>query len=182
MKKMQEDIARSTISTADMVISGYEDQIKKTILTSINLKSEKGCKEALISTGNKDRLKDVDMSFQNQGIINYSNNAISNFFSDIKNIACNEQGERDAIKTDLSNIKYRLRFIADYVEKKSYWYSYAKTLEHVGIEKMVVQCSENSRHKDKHNTILNTGDFNIDEIPGYGSGCSCFLVPYQNDS
>ena len=181
-EKMSEDITKSTISTADIVISGYEDQIKKSILTSIDSKSEKGCKEALIDTGNEDKLKDVNMSFQNQGIINYSNNAISNFFSDIKNISCNEQSERDAIKTDLGNIKYRLRFIADYVEKKSYWYSYAKTLNHVGIEKMVIQCGENSRHKDKHNTVLSTSDFNIDEIPGYGSGCSCFLVPYQNDS
>lgn len=179
-EKMADDVIGSEQSISDIALSGYEDKIKKTVLSSIEEKSNSGCLKAFADTGSKNETTSV--SFQNQGIINYSNSAISRLFGDIKNIACNEQCERDAIKTNIGNIKYRLRFIADYVEKKSYWYSYAKTLSSLGVKEMIVQCRENSKHEDKHNKILSTDDFNIDEIPGYGSGCSCYLIPYQTDS
>lgn len=177
-EKMTDDILGSDASMSEIALSGYEDQAKKTILLSIEEKSKSGCLKALSDTNHD--TNNASTAFQNQGIVNYSSNAISRLFGDIKNIACNEHCERDTIKTDIGSIKYRLRFIADYVEKKSYWYSYAKTLSSLGVKEMAVKCRENSSHKDRHNKILSTDDFNIDEIPGYGSGCSCYLVPYQH--
>ena len=179
---ISKDILEHNQSISDIIVSGYQDRVNRTLKKHVDIACEKATKKAFKDAGKKIKEASSEaISFKSPAISKYSTKAISNLFSEIKDITCNKQVEKCNITEQLNKIQYRLHFIADYVETKSYWYSYAKSLDYLGVKEAVVHCNEDSIHKDKYNNkILNTADFNIDEIPGYSVGCSCLLMPCKD--
>lgn len=179
---ISKDIYEHSQSLSDMIISGYQDKINKTLKSHVDIACEKATKKAFNDIGKKiEEANNEIISFKSPAISKYATNAISNLFSEIQNIVCNRQVEKCDIIEQLNKIQYRLHFITNYVETKSYWYSYAKSLDYLGVKEAIVHCNEDSVHRDKYNNKkLNTADFNIDEIPGYSVGCSCLLMPYKD--
>lgn len=179
---ISKDVLEHKQSLSDIIVSGYQDRAKRALKRHVDVTCEKATKKAFKDAGkNITEASSEIISFKSPAILKYATNTISNLFSEIEEISCNKQVEKCDITEQLNKIQYRLHFIADYVETKSYWYSYAKSLDYIGVKEAIVCCNEDSVHRDKHNKkILNTSDFNIDEIPGYSVGCSCSLMPYKD--
>lgn len=159
--------------------------IKNRIKSYVNDMSVKGAKEGYVKA--KDTLdpgnehKKPLLAPQNSVLINYFNKNIDEFFSDI-NKKLSNTGDECGFKRLFESQKYRLTMLTDFVYRKSYWYSYLKTCESHGVNRVKVHCREESRHKEKYDgKIINPKNFNINDIPGYSTNCSCYLEPLENE-
>lgn len=80
--------------------------------------------------------------------------------------------KNDDIETALNKYEYRLRFLEDYLARKSYWYSFVKTGALVGEKEAYIKFSS-EKDAEKHADKIDTNAFSIDDIPAYHSFCNC---------
>lgn len=69
-------------------------------------------------------------------------------------------------------LEYRLRFLIDFMIRKTYWYSYIKTGEQLGKNKAYILFNSDEDKKN-HKKILDINNFTYEEIPAYHSFCDC---------
>ena len=74
-------------------------------------------------------------------------------------------------------MEYRLRFICVYYTRKAYWFGVIKGYAVQGVEKLWLDLTDT--HKDRKSTI-NTGSFDIDEIPPFAPYCTCGIKDPKN--
>lgn len=70
-------------------------------------------------------------------------------------------------------MEYRLRFFTDYAANKAFNYAQIQGYKTQGVKKVKLALSD--RHKDKDKTI-DTGSFNIDQIPPFTPYCRCEII------
>lgn len=115
---------------------------------------------------------------QNETLNLFINNSLSSCFSDIKERFGNTT-DRNSFKNIFESQKYRLKYLTDFVSRKSYWYSYMKVCGSHGIDHVIVRCADTSRHKDNHSgKVLDTRTSTLKDIPAYSANCQCYLEPY----
>ncbi len=73
------------------------------------------------------------------------------------------------------SLEYRLRFLADTIVSKAKWYVYAKTCHELGVKKIYVHFAKDSEDRKKHDYIVYTDNFGLDNIPAFHAYCSCTL-------
>jgi len=183
--KIKESVVLNELASKITANGSNAGDIKKRLKSYVNDMSVKGAKEGYIKAMT-DLIPDEEHEApslvpQNSILINYFNKNIDEFFSDIdKNIS--NTGDECGFKQQFESKKYRLEMLTDFVYRKSCWYSYLKTCESHGINRVQVQCREESRHFEQYNgKIINPNNFNINEIPGYSTNCSCYLKPLKNE-
>ena len=71
--------------------------------------------------------------------------------------------------------EYRLRFLADHVTSKAYWFSYVKTASALGIDRVRVNFSKGSEDAKEHDRYVNTKNFSLDDIPAFHPYCRCSM-------
>ena len=79
------------------------------------------------------------------------------------------------VESSFDTLEYRLRFLIDFLIKKSYWYSYIKTGESLGKKKAYILFNSEEDRKN-HKKILNLENFTYDDIPAYHSFCECRIT------
>lgn len=68
-------------------------------------------------------------------------------------------------------MEYRLRFACEFLSKKSYWYAYVIKCREDGLKKVKLNLSDD--HKKDYNSIIDTDNFTIDQIPPFTPYCTC---------
>ena len=68
-------------------------------------------------------------------------------------------------------MEYRLRFACEFISKKSYWYAYVIKCKEDGLKKVRLNLSD--EHKKEYNSIIDTDNFTIDQIPPFTPYCTC---------
>ena len=100
---------------------------------------------------------------------------IRDLFKDMnKRIQAGEEPEKV-----VDSLEYRLRFLIDFVMRKTYWYAFAKAGDVLGMKKAYVIFNSEEDSIDRKKEI-NTASFSIDDIPAYHSFCNCKLT-YQKE-
>lgn len=100
---------------------------------------------------------------------------LKDLFKDMnKRIRAGEEPEKV-----VDSLEYRLRFLVDFVMRKTYWYAFAKAGNVLGMKKayVIFNSEEDSENRKKE---INTASFSIDDIPAYHSFCNCKLT-YQKE-
>ena len=72
-------------------------------------------------------------------------------------------------------VEYRIRFLANHIISKSYWYGYTKACQQLKVPQVFVQFGA-SDDKDKHESIIDTNKFSLDDIPGFHPYCTCTIA------
>ena len=179
--RMSKEIANSSKDMLDMLLAAYKKEATDSINSRIETMSIAGSKKAFEDTGTETGNDNPNFSYTSESIKKYTIKALDELFSDIEKYARNNTDRINLINR-LDTIKYRANFISDYVENKTFWYSYMKTLSFKGIEKAKINGNESSRHKDEHHgKILDTRNFSLNDIPGYSTGCRCYIEPVIDD-
>jgi len=156
-------------------ITKCKESIHRSLKQRIKQSGGLGSKAAFADLENSSKTQNTSMTFTNNALNIYIKDTLDNFFVDIKNKASNNiDGKR--LAEEMSNMEYRLRFLVEFVDNKSFWYSYMKTLEYKNIKEAKVCGPDDSKHKHAFKT-LNTSNFGINDIPGFSPGCHCYIVP-----
>lgn len=82
--------------------------------------------------------------------------------------------EFETVDIVISSLEYRFRFLLEYLLPKVYWYSYLKTGAKFGVENVKVQFGDSS-DSEKHDSIISTTNFKLDDIPAFHPFCDCKL-------
>lgn len=72
----------------------------------------------------------------------------------------------------LNKCENKLRYLIDFVLRKTYWYSYVKTGELSNVKQAYIIFNSENDSEDKRE-IINTKSFSIKDIPAYHSFCNC---------
>ena len=83
--------------------------------------------------------------------------------------------EENDISTCFDKQEYKLRFITDYISRKAYWYSYAKTGALLDVKKAYI-IFNSEKDAESRNDYIDTKAFTVDDIPAYHSFCNCELT------
>lgn len=82
--------------------------------------------------------------------------------------------EFETVDIVISSLEYRFRFLLEYLLPKVYWYSYLKAGAKFGVENAKVQFGDSS-DSEKHDSIISTTNFKLDDIPAFHPFCDCKL-------
>ena len=130
-----------------------------------------GIKKALKDSKQKDvSLKKLTLVLINDEI----DRVTKGLFKDLKRRLENAESrhEKEAV---FDALEYRLRFLAEHIVAKSYTYAYAKTCEQLGIKKVYVDFGK-SDDKKSHESIIDTSNFALEDIPPFHAYCTCNLT------
>ena len=172
---MAPDISSHT-GPPDLIISAYKAKITEIISNRIKETSMEGTTAAFKDIGKTIQSVNHVSSFESKGVNSYAKQTINDLFSEIEKRARNSDCRATLIDS-LETVKYRITFLSDFIQKKSYWYSYMKTLAINGITQAEIRGNPDSKHNSKHEKVLDTNSFNINDIPGFSSGCECYIKP-----
>lgn len=105
---------------------------------------------------------------------------VKKLFKDIKSkLASNiEINHIDAV---FDTMKYRLRFMIEYILPKVYWFSYLKAGESYNYTKANIDFNGSNDEED-HSSTVYLNALNIDEIPPYHSFCDCKVIFKKGDN
>lgn len=173
---MRNDIIGSPKKT-DMVLQLYEQKLHTQLTARMHESGGRGSKASFIDNGKKEN-KSVPLSFDSSLIKNYTKTVLSELFGDIKKKVGNNTDRID-LEQSIDSMKYRLKFLTNFVENKSFWYSYTKTCAYQGIKQVQINCEESSTHHKDHHKMIDTKDFDVNDIPGFSSYCHCYITPVK---
>ena len=71
--------------------------------------------------------------------------------------------------------EYKLRFISDFIVRKAYWYSYAKTGALLDVKQAYI-IFNSEKDDEGRNDKIDTKAFTVDDIPAYHSFCDCEIT------
>ena len=108
-------------------------------------------------------------------IDDYSSKKISKIMQDIQSAVKNNK-DKIYIDSILSKNEYRLRFLCDYISRKSYWYGYVQQCKEDGIKAIDIQFND-SEHQNGRMTHFNIDRITIEDIPAYSPYCTCGIKP-----
>ena len=83
--------------------------------------------------------------------------------------------DKNNISASFDKYEYKLRFISDFIIRKAYWYSYAKTGALLGVNKAYIIFNSEKDAKGR-NDYIDTKAFTVDDIPAYHSFCDCEIT------
>lgn len=173
-KKYQD--ARNDICEHDVEINSIlaltRDSISKDLKQRIQEEASNGVIKALndINSSNK--------TISNKIIVkqleNKTDKILNNIFRDIKKRLKIAKLKEDKLFA-FDAIEYRLRFLAEEIISKSYWFAYVKTCQQFNIPEVYVKFNNNKNNDDSEgrSCIVKTNAFTLDDIPPYNAYCSC---------
>ena len=77
--------------------------------------------------------------------------------------------------TAFEKYEYKLRFISDFIVRKAYWYSYAKTGALLDVKQAYI-IFNSEKDAEGRNDKIDTKAFTVDDIPAYHSFCDCEIT------
>lgn len=161
----------------DLVVPLIREDITNDINKKIQLISHEAIQDATKELSN---LSGEHLAFPKDEIFltdfyEESEIAITNILDDIKEKLNKMDEEGKTIDDVFEVMSFRFRFAADYLLRKTYWYSYIKAGSYLNSEKAYVIFSGEKDKKDK-DPIINTNAFSYSDIPAYHSFCKCSVT------
>lgn len=173
---MRNDIVSSPKSI-NTITQTYEQKIQAQLVSRMREAGGRGSKSSFVDN-DKNEAKAMSLSFDSPVIKSYTKTTLHELFGDIKKKVGNNT-DRIALEQEIDSMKYRLKFLTNFVENKSFWYSYTKTCAYQGIKQVQINCAESSSHHKERHKLIDTDDFNVNDIPGFSSYCHCYITPVK---
>lgn len=164
-KKIGNDVIKKG-EFSDKDLEKYISELNSLFETLIRDYSLDGYKESLLPESNLDYNK----KFVSKALIRSAQKTSTRFLKDVAKRVNDEKKRKYSIATCFGFMEYRLRFACDYFSHKAYWYANIIGYRNQGIKKVLLNLSDN--HK-KNKSVIETDNFNIDEIPPFSPYCSC---------
>ena len=93
----------------------------------------------------------------------------------VKTIKSAVEEDKNNISASFDKYEYKLKFISDFIVRKAYWYSYAKTGALLDIDKAYI-IFNSEKDAEGRNDYIDTKAFSVDDIPAYHSFCDCEIT------
>ena len=157
------------MSKAKLAIA--RDSIVRELNDFIMLKSQEGINKAIKDSGKNDViLKKISVRELTDNV----KRTMTGIFDDVskKLKRAKDKKEKEAA---FDSLEYRVRFLCDHIASKSYWYAYVKACQQLEIDKVYVNFGQSEDRKN-HEAIVNTNNFNLEDIPPFHAYCSCKLT------
>jgi hypothetical protein len=90
----------------------------------------------------------------------------------LKDLKKEVDSNRDNTPAIFNVQEYRLRFVVDFLLRKSYWYSYIKTGAALDVDKAYI-IFNSEKDAEGRSDYIDTNAFLIEDIPAYHSFCNC---------
>ena len=145
--------------TRDSISKDLQVRIEDDIAKGVD-KASKDAKRGIVS-------KKIPTTLLNDKI----KTTVTNILDDIQKRLKHAESSDDK-RAAFDAVEYRLRFLAENVTSKAYWFGYVKACEQLGIETVYVDYGDSS-DKENHDAIINTKAFSLDDIPAYHAYCTC---------
>ena len=179
INKLRNNLIETDTDT-DMLISITEESLMQDIKLLLNKSSMEGINKAV-----KDlKAMKIDTSIISSLKINLnvmeelSHTTMKNIFKDIKD-RLNDDRSFEHVDAVINALEYRFRFLLEYVQPKTVWYSYLLIGQAMNIQQAKVNFG-NSADKDKYPEYITVNDFDIDNIPAYHPFCDCSIKFIKN--
>ncbi len=171
-ENLRNDISDEKVDR-DLVFPVAKDSIISEIKAQIQMKSFEGMDKAVTDlrdhTGAFHLIPNVNIVLE--PFYEEVNETLITLLKDIKK-RVGTSNDKVVIESVFNTLKYRLRFLIEFILPKVYWFSYVKTGAHYGIEKAYIKFN-GSDDKEDHPSEINPKRFGVDEIPAYHSFCNC---------
>ena len=161
----------SNILTNSNDISAEEAEIMNFLKKHIN----EAAKEGIIAAQANNKTNNKMIDPVTESIEEYSSKKIHKIMFDIVETVKNNK-DKIYIDSQISKNEYRLRFLCDYVIRKTYWFNYVMQCKADGVKTIEIQF-ENSKHQDGRMTHFNIDTITIEDIPAYSPYCKCGIKP-----
>lgn len=169
-ESVRNEICRDAIK-AFISLPLARDAIFKELKDYVLSEALKGYSQAIKETGRSPAFEPIVLSnVLNDRIGKHLTKQFKDIRDKLKNAETREDRER---AFDVS--EYRLRFLTDHVTSKAYWYAYVKTASALSIEKVRVIFNKDSDDKKEHDSIIDTKNFSLDDIPAFHPYCKCTM-------
>ncbi len=174
-KELRNDINRKD---KDMLMQFAKTSIEDIIKKEVETYKSKGIYDA---TKEVQKIEPVDIRIVPNVKIDMSEIekeieiVLRDLFKDMKKkIKSGEEPEKA-----IDSLEYRLRFLIDFVMRKTYWYAFIKAGNVLGMKKayVIFNSEDDAEGRD---SVINTNSFSLDDIPAYHSFCNCKLT-YQEE-
>lgn len=174
-KELRNDINRKD---KDMLMQFAKTSIEDIIKKEVETYKSKGIYDA---TKEVQKIEPVDIRIVPNVKIDMSEIekeieiVLRDLFKDMKKkIKSGEEPEKA-----IDSLEYRLRFLIDFVMRKTYWYAFIKAGNVLGMKKayVIFNSEDDAEERD---SVINTNSFSLDDIPAYHSFCNCKLT-YQEE-
>lgn len=179
INKLRNNLIETDTDT-DLLISITEESLMQDIKLLLNKSSMEGINKAV-----KDlNAMKIDTSIISSLKINLnvmeelSHTTMKNIFKDIKD-RLNDDRSFEHVDAVINALEYRFRFLLEYVQPKTVWYSYLLIGQAMNIQQAKVNFG-NSADKDKYPEYITVNDFDIDNIPAYHPFCDCSIKFIKN--
>ena len=152
--------------------------LKTALIANLNKSVDKYSMQAIVdATKEINKALKLDRLLPNKSIdledfYEESDIAFTKLIKTLKNaINDNNNNYREAFE----KYEYKLRFISDFIIRKAYWYSYAKTGALLDVNQAYIIFNSEKDAEGRKNYI-NTKAFTVDDIPAYRSFCDCEIT------
>ena len=154
-----------------LVLPVTRDSIIKEFKGYAAVEMQKGIEKALHDTKiNPDSIRQVSSRLIDEKIEHIVTKVFKDVHKRLKSLG------RDSTKTDrraaFDVVEYRIRFLAEHIIPKAYWYGYVKFCQQMKLSEVYVHFGK-SPDREEHTDIIKTNAFSLDDIPAFHAYCSC---------
>ena len=130
-----------------------------------------------------DATEEINKVHKKDNLLPASSVSMSQFYEEVndsvkslmKAIKKDIEIDENNISAIFANKEYKLRFLTDFILRKAYWYSYAKTGALHDVNKAYI-IFNSEKDAESRNDEIDTKAFTVDDIPAYHSFCDCELT------
>lgn len=179
LKKLRNNLIE-TDSDIDYLFAITIDSLTQDMKTLINEASKEGIDKAIndLKVMKIDNVlihgASIDLNFMYEN----AHSTIKDIFIDMKK-KLNDDRDLNNVDAVLDTLKYRFRFLIEYLLPKVVWYSYLKTGKIADIKTAQVLFGD-SKDKETHDEIIDIDAFSLDDIPAFHPFCDCKLKFVSN--
>lgn len=154
-----------------VVLPVARDGIIREFRAKAAVELQKGVERAVKDSKNKpDSLRQVSSRLIDEKIERLVTRVFKDVHKKLKDIG--KDGTKTEKRAVFDVVEYRIRFIADEIVSKAYWYGYVKACQQMKIPEVFVHF-DGSSDQEEHQEIVKTNKFSLDDIPAFHAYCSC---------
>jgi hypothetical protein len=146
----------------------YSKLLKNSLSSSIKRSAENGYKQSQLSGNSIGSLTGFDNIKSGKAINRLAEKQIDKLINDIATQVNDKERNADDV---FKYLEYRLRFACEYLTRKALFAGMLYGYKVQGYKKAKLKLSDD--HSQNHESVISTGNFNIDHIPPFAPYCSC---------
>jgi len=154
-----------------IVLPVARDGIIQEFKAKAAVEMQKGVERALSDSKTKvDSIRKVPSRLIDEKIERIVTKVFRDVHKKLKSIG--KDGTKTERRAAFDVVEYRIRFLADEIVSKAYWYGYVKACQQLKIPEVFVHFN-GSEDQEEYSDIVKTNKFSLDDIPAFHAYCSC---------